>query len=221
MYVNMNLIIILGSPNDLLGLLENEKDAEGNLVLEMFYEKYNLTKTEGRGGKFAGPSIRRITSEPLISDLESMLPADIGPDVAAYLRSIRKIYDISVAVDLDPNWRQYIAEFDRLFMILYRSRIQLNETYKVHIIRCHLGEHFEETGCTLRNTSGEYIETTHQQLETSEVKHGLRTRVNLGTKSHIRRLHRSSAIFNLKNLGFNLAKFALPPYLKSKDKSYL
>ena len=141
--------------------------------------------------------------------------------MAAYFNSIRKIYDISVAVDLDPNWSQYIAEFDRLFMILYRSRIQLNETYKVHIIRCHLGEHFEETGCTLRNTSGEYIETTHQQLETSEVKHGLRTRVNLGTKSHIRRLHRSSAIFNLKNLGFNLAKFALPPYLKSKDKSYL
>ena len=49
MYVNMNLIIILGSPNDLLGLLENEKDAEGNLVLEMFYEKYNLTKTEAWG----------------------------------------------------------------------------------------------------------------------------------------------------------------------------
>ena len=43
----MNLIIFLGSPNDLLGLLENEKDAEGNLVLEMLYEKYNLTKTEG------------------------------------------------------------------------------------------------------------------------------------------------------------------------------
>ena len=109
MYVNMNLIIILCSPNDLLGLLENEKDAEGNLVLETFYEKYNLTKTEGRGGKFAGPSIRRITRDPLISDLESMLPADIGPDVAAYLRSIRKIYDISVAVDLDPNWRQLIS----------------------------------------------------------------------------------------------------------------
>ena len=76
MYVNMNLIIILGSPNDLLGLLENEKDAEGNLVLEMFYEKYNLTKTEGRGGKFAGPSIRRITWKPLISELESMLSID-------------------------------------------------------------------------------------------------------------------------------------------------
>ena len=221
MYVNMNLIIILGSPNDLLGLLENEKDAEGNLVLEMFYEKYNLTKTEGRGGKFAGPSIRRITRDPLISELESMLPADIGPDVAAYLRSIRKIYDVSVAVDLDPNWREYIAEFDRLFMKLYHSRLKLNETYKVHIIRCHLGEHFEETGCTLRITSGEYIETTHQQLETSEVKHGLRTKVNLGTKSHQRRLHRSSCIFNLKNLGFNMAKFRLPMHMQSKDKSYL
>ena len=63
--MKMNLIIFLGSPNDLLGLLENEKNAEGNLVLEMLYEKYNLTKTEGRGGKFAGPSIRRITREPL------------------------------------------------------------------------------------------------------------------------------------------------------------
>ena len=42
--VKIKLIIILGSPNDLLGLLEDERDAEGNLVMEQFYEKHNLTK---------------------------------------------------------------------------------------------------------------------------------------------------------------------------------
>ena len=69
--VKKKLIIILVSPNDLLGLLEDERDAEGDLVMEQFYEKYNLTKTEGRGGKFAGPSIRRITREPLIDHIRA------------------------------------------------------------------------------------------------------------------------------------------------------
>ena len=102
-----------------------------------------------------------------------MLPADIVTLVAAYLRSIRNLYNISIAVDLDPNWRQHIAEFDSLFMFFFR------------------------------------------------------TRVNLGTPAHKRRLHRSSCIYNLKNLGFNMSKHPLPPYLinvendKERDNEYL
>ena len=45
-------IFLLGSPNDLLGLLKDEKDSEGNLIMDQFYEKHNLTMTEGRGGKY-------------------------------------------------------------------------------------------------------------------------------------------------------------------------
>ena len=45
-------IFLLGSPNDLLGLLKNEKDSEGNIIMDQFYEKHNLTMTEGRGGKY-------------------------------------------------------------------------------------------------------------------------------------------------------------------------
>ena len=41
----------------------------------------------------------------------------------------------------------------------------------------HLGEWFEGTGRTLRWTSGDYVETLHQQL-LSEKKQGLRTRRN-------------------------------------------
>ena len=45
-------IFLLGSPNDLLGLLKDEKDSEGNIIMDQFYEKHNLTMTEGRGGKY-------------------------------------------------------------------------------------------------------------------------------------------------------------------------
>ena len=66
----------------------------------------------------------------------------------------------------------------------------------------HVPDWFEGTGRTLRWTSGEYVETLHQQLLKSEKKHGLRTRKYLGTAAHLKRLGRSSRIFAIKNLGF-------------------
>ena len=49
-----------------------------------------------------------------------------------------------------------------------------------------------------------------------------RNKVNLGTHSHKRRLHRSSCIFNLKNLGFNMIKNPLPMHLidNNNDDEY-
>ena len=70
------------------------------------------------------------------------------------------------------------------------------------MLKDHLADWFSGTGLTCRWTSGEYVETLHQQILKSEKKHGLRTRTYLGTKAHLRRLGRSSSVFAIKNLGF-------------------
>ena len=66
---------------------------------------------------------------------------------------------------------------------------------------------------TLRRTSGEYCETFHQLLLASEAKSNLRTRTNLGTEAHLKRIGRSSCVIVLKNLGFTTITLPIPEHV--------
>ena len=72
---------------------------------------------------------------------------------------------------------------------------------------------FRRNNRTLRQTSGEYCETFHQLLLASEKKSGLRTRTNLGTETHRKRIGRSSCVILLKNLGYTIIDLPIPPHV--------
>ena len=103
---------------------------------------------EGRGGKFAGPSVRRIISKPLLDELGKLLPPSLSSVVVDYLASLKSLHDVCMAVELVPDWPDYIERFRELFLVLYHhpdlrgNEKKVNCTYKVHNLISHLPDHF-------------------------------------------------------------------------------
>ena len=122
----------------------------GKLIL---YSLYNCqldcdVYLEGRGGKFAGPSVRRIISKPLLDELGKLLPPSLSSVVVDYLASLKSLHDVCMAVELAPDWPEYIERFRQLFLVLYHhpdlseNEKKVNCTYKVHNLISHLPDHF-------------------------------------------------------------------------------
>ena len=153
-----------------------------------------------------------MLTEELLIDLQSRLqPVDamVASGVTKYLRSLRELYRICVAKELDSNFVEYIDEYRFRFIALFLE-IRLPWTLKQHIILEHLGEYFSDHNITLRATSGEYIESVHSSLRRLEELHGLHTETRIGTKAHQKRLLKSSCLFNFKNEGFKMMSLGIP-----------
>ena len=83
------------------------------------------------GGNYNGNSIRLITEPATLIDLEEMLPEKYSKPVCEYLKVIRKIYELSMADDLDPEYySEQFREFKRTFLVLHKL-IKLPWTLKV------------------------------------------------------------------------------------------
>ena len=184
-------------------------------------------KPEGIGGQFAGNSIQKIISEEGLQSLRKYIEdKDVIEPVIEYLRSIRNVYQMSVSEDLDPNYDDIIDKYCEKFMELYNNdKIRLMETPKCHILMVHLSQYFRETNQTLYAVSDSYCETTHQALSRSELTHRLKTRNNLGSKSHRERQLYSTSIYNYIRLGFthtdvDVTVMTLPGYDPSWDHDY-
>ena len=67
---------------------------------------------EDRGGKFAGPRVRR-----LLPSLSSV--------VMDYLASLKSLHDVCMAVELVADWPDYIERFRELFLVLYHQLDQM------------------------------------------------------------------------------------------------
>ena len=81
---------------------------------------------------FAGNSIRLITEESTLADLEVMLK-EYGKPVCEYLRATRKVYELSMAQDVSPDYPEHFEEFRRTFLVLHKM-VKLPWTLKVHIL---------------------------------------------------------------------------------------
>ena len=182
-------------------------------------------KPEGLGGQFAGNSIHKIISEEGLQGLRKFIQdKEVIEPVIEYLRSIRILYQMSVAEKLDPKYDEVINVYCQKFMALYNNdKIRLMETPKCHILRTHLAQYFKETQQTLYTVSDSYCETTHQALSRSELTHRLKTRNNLGSKAHRERQLYSTCIYNFVRLGFthvDLTVLPLPDYTPTLDHDY-
>ena len=59
-----------------------------------------------------GPSIRRLLTEELLIDLQSINDNDyVASPVVDYMRALRELYHICVTKDLDSNFAKYIQSY--------------------------------------------------------------------------------------------------------------
>ena len=68
----------------------------------------------------------------LKADLEEMLK-EYGKPVCEYLRATRKVYELSMAQDVSPDYPEHFEEFRRTFLVLHKM-VKLPWTLKVHIL---------------------------------------------------------------------------------------
>ena len=188
-------------------------------------------KPEGRGGKFAGPTMRLFLSQYCVELGQRLEAVDrrLAVQVVEYCQSLWDLYKISVTKTLTDRYKFYIEDYTTKFLRLY-DRIKLPFTLKQHIIVSHLGEYFDLTKQTLRASSEEYLESTHSALRQMEEKFRLRTKGRKrGTNIHQERLLRSSYLYNFSRLGFLPHKFEYddddteyepPPQTSHVDHSY-
>ena len=161
-------------------------------------------RPEGRGGKFAGPTMRLFLEQYCVdlgTRLESVSPR-LAKQVVDFCQSLWRLYKVSVAKTLVDNWKDFTDDYTKKFLALHHS-IGLMDTLKQHILVTHVPEYFDLHGVTLRASSEEYLETTHSSLRMMEERFRVRTKGRKrGTAIHQERLLRSSYLFNFSRLGF-------------------
>ena len=158
-------------------------------------------KPEGQGGKYAGPSLRKIKRKHL-PEFGQLLDPEIREPVISYMKALWNLYIISVAKRLCDNFEKDFEDYERKFLIVH-DLINLSYTLKQQVIISHVKEYFKHHRVTLRASSDEYVESCHSQLRLSEERHRVRTRrAELGTDIHARRLLSSSCLFNFTRIGF-------------------
>ena len=184
------------------------------------FNNHNNASNLGKGGSYAGPSIKRILRK-LLDDLELKLSRkspQLGKAVAEYLRATNRVYELCMAETVSSDYPDVWKVFRRTFFKL-RRMISLPFTLKLHVIlgitfllnlvSCvtfsfnldHIPDYFKWYGRTFRHTTGEIIETVHSKLKTLEQKHQLRVKTSLGTIYHKERLRKSICLWNFKVLG--------------------
>ena len=152
------------------------------------------------GGKFDGPSVKKIILEENLQILSQMLPADKEPFME-FLRSCRELHSVSVRTEFKPEDAQfYLFSYKVNFQYLYEN-FGLNETLKTHVILAHFGWYFENTGTNFRNTNGEFVEAAHYSLKNHEIDHGYVVKKKQGTPHHLLKAFQSLSSFNSMRVG--------------------
>ena len=126
-----------------------------------FEKLLGLVRKDRQKKEFQGPQCVKILNN--LELLRMILPQNLHSYVDA-LESIKKIYQIATAKEVDPNHREIIENFNdewKVLMDVHGETMPL----KVHIIVHHLSDYFEETGKTLRTTSDQFVEAAHHKVK--------------------------------------------------------
>ena len=124
-------INLLGAASD---AIENGEEKFPVEFKDEFYPKFNLKKSgEGVGGKFAGPSIKKILEQEVLNELESVLPnTEYAQDLTDYLKTVRNLHQMCTAKDL-KDYDSVIEDFRKKFMVMFEKH-DLSWTLKIHVI---------------------------------------------------------------------------------------
>ena len=192
-------INLLGAASD---AIENGEEKFPVEFKDEFYPKFNLKKSgEGVGGKFAGPSIKKILEQEVLNELESVLPnSEYAQDLTDYLKTVRNLHQMCTAKDL-KDYESVIEDFRTKFMVMFEKH-DLSWTLKIHVILDHYSFYFKKTKKTLRHTNDEFPESAHSTLRKSEETHGFKIVRTIGSPIHQQASLNSITFINSKNIGY-------------------
>ena len=132
-----------------------------------FFKRHCLSKTgEAAGGKFNGPSIKKILKN--LDDLEASLPQMAVP-LVDFLRSTSKLHKMCIEDTLRENYQETLDEFEEAFKTVYEL-FHMNMTLKIHVIIHHYADFFKSTGKNMKTIIGEHHEALHHTLKDFERK---------------------------------------------------
>ena len=211
-------IVLLGGPNDVLIALRKNYPAQ----YAAFEERFGYQRSEGRGGRFNGVTIREILkTERVLEDIRSWprVPDHVRQAVVEYFEATWNVYLVCMKQEVDDDHPKIFKSFREKFLTVKKVLKGVSHTVKVHCVigitnnlytkyfhlyLDHLSEYMKNTQTTFAWTSDEFIETLHSRLRRFEENHSLaiRKRKNFGSILHQQRLLTSIGLFNYENLGF-------------------
>ena len=129
--------------------------------MDDFEALLGLVRKDKQKKEFQGPQCVKILNN--LDLLRIYLPDDLHCYVDA-LESIKNIYQIATAKEVDPDHRVIIENFNEQWKVLMN---EYGETMplKAHIIVDHLSDYFDEAGKTLRTTNDQFIEAAHHKVK--------------------------------------------------------
>ena len=155
-----------------------------------------LVRKDMQKKEFQGPQCVKILNN--LDLLRLYLPEDLHSYVDA-LESIKIIYKIATAKEVDPDHRNIIEKFEEQWKVLMDEH---GETMplKVHIIVHHLSDYFDEAGKTLRTTSDQFVEAAHHKVKHFIDSHPNYNHVDKSTDEYGQAALASVTHFNSNNL---------------------
>ena len=117
-------------------------------------------KTEGKGGDFSGPTIKKIIhSEEIFLYLAVHLGEKFDP-IIQLLRGIVVVHNLCRSRELNNDFRIILGEFT-ICMEECNQKFRLSKILKSKIISDHLQEYFKMTGKSLLCQSDEHMEAKY------------------------------------------------------------
>ena len=155
-----------------------------------------LVRKDRQKKEFQGPQCVKILNNKEL--IRRSLPAELHSYVDA-LESLKTIYQMATAKEVDPNHRILIENFEKQWKVLMDDH---GETMplKVHIIVDHLSDYFEEAGKTLRSTSDQFVEAAHHKVNHFIEAHPNYNHVDKSTEEYGQAILAGVVHFNSNNL---------------------
>ena len=186
-------VIRLGPVNKIWkGLAQKETFGQ----LDRFEKLLGLVRKDRQKKEFQGPQCVKILNN--LDLLRLTLPANLHSYVDA-LESIKNIYQMATAKEVEPDHRNIIENFEQQWRILMDEH---GETMplKVHIIVHHMSDYFDEAGKTLRTTSDQFVEAAHHKVKHFIEAHPNYNHVDKSTEQYGQAILSCVTHFNSNNL---------------------
>ena len=164
--------------------------------MEEIEKVLGLVRKDRQKKEFQGPQCVKILNN--LELIRRSLPAELHSYVDA-LESLKTIYQMATAKEVDPNHRILIENFEKQWKVLMDDH---GETMplKVHIIVDHLSDYFEEAGKTLRSTSDQFVEAAHHKVNHFIEAHPNYNHVDKSTEEYGQAILAGVVHFNSNNL---------------------
>ena len=190
--------VTLGPPNDVMDYMFSVDE----VFMAEFYSSCQISEKKTMyADHLVGRDVKKVWDEKNLPKLLNF-PDGNGQIIVDFLRSLRDVHAVAVQKVLPPKpvRDQVISRYRAALKTVVDAQV-ITETPKAHIISVEIPRHWDLYG-TLYHALCEAVEHTHSKYAHSEVAHGTKIRVDIGSEKHQDTMLRGVAYYSSKN--FNL-----------------